>query len=300
MRYNTILIVGNGFDLNLDLKTSYTDFIRSKHIEEHLKSHSNSLIKHLCEQSKSRWIDIENELKGYSAYLCKPPVQYNKRSLTLNSDIMNEKERAVSKRNFRSEYNELCKVLKEYLEEKNQELSIDIQNSAAYKVLHKNCEKRCHILNFNYTDSIKKIIRSNFGYSSETKIDEVIQYVHGNLKEDIVFGIEDSGNVHPDHVFLYKSHNPQQNIHGLHTLFEDTRGIEFFGYSLGETDHSYFDDFFKDQSKNGCTHKDLTFYYYDEKAYDNLIVQLNTLTDHRLSKLKQYNSVNFIKVSDIK
>ena len=52
-----VLIIGNGFDLDLGLKTSYRDFIASKALE---KYRSNPVIQELIKRTHiERWIDIE-------------------------------------------------------------------------------------------------------------------------------------------------------------------------------------------------------------------------------------------------
>lgn len=292
MGYSTIFVVGNGFDLNLKLKTSYNEFINSELVKEYSNKHQNGLIKFLYEKNKLSWIDIERELKEYSEYLMT--------DRPFGTDTA-ETQFDRQKKEFRKDYNELCDILKKYLKEVTKEIPSEHTKSAAYKVLEeKVCKKGTYcILNFNYTDTIKKIINCDFNDGSRTHQNSHIQYVHGNLEEDIVFGIEDKASVDTSHVFLYKSHNQKQDISSLRRYLDESLNIIFFGYSLGETDHSYFDEFFKHYSTHGCHYKHITFYYKDDDAYDNLVVQLNTLTDSSLSKLKQYNSVKFIKVSEI-
>ena len=69
-----LLIIGNGFDLNLGLKTSYADFIGSSFFQE-LANGNNHLAFFLSEMFKFNskqnqlWIDIEHELKTYSQLL---------------------------------------------------------------------------------------------------------------------------------------------------------------------------------------------------------------------------------------
>ncbi|MCM1441733.1 MAG: bacteriophage abortive infection AbiH family protein, partial [Roseburia sp.] len=60
----TLVIIGNGFDLNLGLKTSYRHFVESEECRTLLSKGHNYLLKtilgkyHLC-----NWVDIEEELK---------------------------------------------------------------------------------------------------------------------------------------------------------------------------------------------------------------------------------------------
>ncbi len=63
-----LYIIGNGFDLDLGLKTSYSDFIGSDEFKELIKPASDcSFAKYLDEKRKEnyKWMDIENELKIY-------------------------------------------------------------------------------------------------------------------------------------------------------------------------------------------------------------------------------------------
>ena len=62
-----VLVLGNGFDLDLDLKTSYSDFY---HSEKCPKTIAAPLIQHLNSWSqysldKVRWYDLENEILNY-------------------------------------------------------------------------------------------------------------------------------------------------------------------------------------------------------------------------------------------
>ena len=62
-----VLVLGNGFDLNLGLKTSYKDFWESEFCPN---DYPAPLIKHLNERwdddlEAVRWYDLENELMNY-------------------------------------------------------------------------------------------------------------------------------------------------------------------------------------------------------------------------------------------
>ena len=75
---NIVLVLGNGYDLDLGLKTSYKDFWESSYCP---KSYPAPLIKHLNERwpdslDKVKWYDLENELleyfKGIKNYIDHP------------------------------------------------------------------------------------------------------------------------------------------------------------------------------------------------------------------------------------
>lgn len=61
-----ILIIGNGFDLNLGLKTGYKDFITSKYFKTLVKNR-NPIAEYFNEKNElNNWVDIEKELTEYS------------------------------------------------------------------------------------------------------------------------------------------------------------------------------------------------------------------------------------------
>ena len=65
-KYNTAIIIGNGFDINLGLPTGYEDFIVSPQFER-LINNDNQLAIHLNNSyALKNWIDIEKELALYS------------------------------------------------------------------------------------------------------------------------------------------------------------------------------------------------------------------------------------------
>ena len=281
--FNDILVVGNGFDLNLGLKTSYSDYLRSDEFKTLLED--NRLANYLERRSKtSKWVDIEKELFEYSTHLFYmtggkfKPNPGNKKLIECLKD----------------DYHGICFSLKKYLK-RAMKYQINPENKAAYDIISKvfSNSGNTYILTFNYTEIIENLQLFYF----HSKDNYFINNIHVCLSDDnIVFGIEDSVEVAKEHVFLYKSHNINQNINGLISVFENAKNITFFGYSLGETDHSYFDDFFKAQTMPDCKDKNFTFYYYGDNAYDDLIWQLKKLTNNRLSYLKQYNKLNFIDV----
>ena len=277
MSYKTVLVIGNGFDLNLGLKTSYYDFMKS---EEFSQIKGSFLVTHLKKKNgRNLWIDIENEMSDYSYRLYEhfTPVAHPKKDAQIQK--------------LKSEHIELCDALSQYLRKATAAEFTCLEESQALSIL---CEikkiKPAYILNFNYTDTIEKIKKIHL-------LDEIeINHIHGSLEKGIVFGVEDAAKLEKDHVFLYKSYNQFNNIQGLHSIFENADNFMFFGYSLGQTDHSYFDDFFKAQTLPNAKKKSFTFYHYGEDAYDDLIWQLKVLTGNRLSYLKNYNVLKFINI----
>lgn len=290
--YKTVLIVGNGFDLNLGRSTSYSDFMASDYFKNLISVDSNILALYLRSKqvSSGKWIDIEIELGNYARLLS-----------SLNADVLTRNMRKNKsfdevQKDFRIEYVSLCSALEKYLNEIEREegQNIDLDELASYKLLIEiaNEKRDYNVINFNYTSYIDQLI----GYAGEGRYapEYRIHKIHGSLGDNnIVFGVQDSFELPKEYSFLFKSHSKYQNVVGLPQILKNANKIIFFGYSLGETDYSYFEDFFKDQSKSGCDRKSIIFYHYGGEAYDDMLWSLRSLTNNRTSYLKQYNALQF-------
>lgn len=270
-----ILIVGNGFDLNQGLKTGYCDFIKSEDFVTLLSE--NSLAYHLKEKHELvNWIDIENELTDYSLKRVSPNEAHILKKEF--SDISNALMNYLKSINY-------CNIHKE---------------KESYKLIAKIIEEDFLIIDFNYTNTIKEILK-NLGIS-DNQITERLIKIHGSLDEgDIVFGIEDAARIREEFVFLFKAYSKQ--FKGISFDEQLTRAEELyvFGHSLGQTDHMYFDNFFTVSSMihNIDSGKKIYLYYYGDDGYHQLHKQLYKLTNKKLSGFKQVNDLEQIDVSKL-
>jgi len=269
-----VLIIGNGFDLNLGLKTSYKDFIGSEFFTRNLEDSNLPLFKHLEEVNKTNWIDIEKELESYS-------------------------KSEVETYAFLLEYKKLCEELKSYI--KSIELADVDQKSHAYRLLENIKGEQFFILNFNYTNSVEVILNS-LGVP-KYKIDESIIHVHGSVKQDdIIFGVDEGASINNEHSFLRKTSSSLYDGEQVREALNGFECLSIFGHSLGESDHMYF-ECFKNLSMGGHhrarkQRESLNLYYYDEMAKYQLLSQIYTLSGRKMGRLKDnLASFNEIDVS---
>lgn len=258
-----IIILGNGFDLNLGLKTGYCDFVRSEQFLK-LKNLGSGLANHLhAQHDLNNWIDIENELAKCSR---------------------NNLE------NLEQEYDDICSALMDYLE--GIEYPRDYwPTTRAYDLFEHYKDDEFVVIDFNYTPTTRLLLK-HFGKSDE-QIDQILIKIHGSVaKRDIIFGVEDSANIKRQHVFLKKSFSKNFNPRDFKKMLEDAESIAFFGHSLGVTDFMYFKDFFALATYNH-KRKDLILFHYGKQGYLDLFMQLDEMTNKRLSALKQSNTVTF-------
>jgi hypothetical protein len=252
------MIIGNGFDLNLGLRTGYADFIASIHFPA--ASDSTALAAHLQNQQKlNNWVDVETELSRYS-------MQNPDRSSLL------------------AEYKEICEGLTRHIASLQSD-KID-RESQAFRLLTQIAgSSEFTVVNFNYTDTVEKILLER-GVGPDTAKGRV-RYLHGSVKDqNIIFGVDDSAAIGDEHAFLYKSTNGNFSGRGLTELLLTATVIHFFGHSLGDPDHMYFRDFFTHLIHTPQSGKQLIFHHHGEDGLYSLHRQLQKLTNRNVAKLK--------------
>lgn len=260
--FDTVIVLGNGFDLNIGLQTTYKHFMVS---EQFYEIRDSGLARHLSSKESENWFDIEIELKRYA------------------SDFADE--------NFQQEFDSLRTKLIEYIQSIHYG-NLKMESHAVKLIMGLDRQKRIAIFDFNYTNSVRHLLLQ-MGYSNDN-IDKILFKVHGSASnKEVIFGIEDGFPIRPDHVFLRKSYEPYYSAIDVGTYLTTASDIYFFGHSLGETDHSYFKPFFVKLSNEGYMYssKSISLYYYGKDSYRNIFAQLDTLTNYQIGNLKMRNTV---------
>lgn len=267
-KFKSLLVIGNGFDLNLGLPTTYRNFVEScifkkmyvKRLQKKKtqKIQQPSLIDYLYgKKFYERWYDIEQALLEYVSR--RPDGGF----------VNNIKQ-------DREDYFCICKSLIEYLSSlfKSNNL-IDADNTPAAKILNRFLSRDSLIYSFNYTP-IDLIIRSlTFsGYSSnektsmhgEIKADSIIKgNIHGN---SIILGIETDNidSIAPGYSFMIKSNNPIYKSTMLASDLLASREVVFFGHSLNKMDFGYFDQYLRYLTTNKEKGRRLTIITKNEES----------------------------------
>lgn len=278
--YNTVYIVGNGLDICCGIKSSYAQFMES--LKDRI-SQLPLLIQYLYKTHKDKlWTDLECELGDIAnKKIHNPPQNLEMFSLISDPD------------RFKKEFLELQSLLREYLRNVSS-YSPDISNNIplALSLINSNISGGLYILNFNYTFTIENYLEK---YLKGYRVRYKINHIHGTLNDEIIIGVQDSRKLERNHTFLYKSrHINPNNVLELNNVLKSARTIVFFGYSLGESDYSYFEKLFKEQSKDNSREKKFVFYYYGEEGMDDLDYNLRYLTANRLIEFYGNNEVDRI------
>lgn len=289
---NSILILGNGFDLDLGLPTSYKDFANSPFwpfnepldkfdaLSGNLPESIHDLM-HYDSKSKT-WFDIEASLGRYAT------LNYSYNPL---SDISNHEEDFQRANVDQAHYNKLVESLSQYLIS-IQENSIN-ENSTAAKVLKAICESSWFsgIFSFNYTNL--KIFSNKLGITS----DFWYTHMHGNLSNGIILGIENYMDFFPGYRYMCKEYNPNYASRFLTHRLQQAHEVVFFGHSLSEIDYHYFKQFFAKQSDPNLSQdeaKVIVIFTYDNESRMNILDRLRIMNDKHLDHLFGKNFLHII------
>lgn len=251
---NVVLILGNGFDVDLGLKSKYSDFIFGNkwnqlydYVDEKYKDKMKmfSLLTHIhnAGHTPSLWFDVEYEIYKY-----------------INKYTFKEKDQLdLLGRTAQSEFIRLREALYYHLLGATREFVLD-KNKWSYILLKALIESqnKLDVYNFNYTNSC--------ALCQLPQID--IKYIHGSLDDnDIVLGCERIGHeyIPLQFSFFLKSNminRPNNIIEKLYNANE----VIFFGHSLNKFDFHYFKEFFEYICYPIDHELHLTFITKDEKS----------------------------------
>lgn len=277
-KYDHLLVIGNGFDLNLGLPTTYRNFVEScifkkmyvkRMQEKRAKGNTRpSLIDYLYgKKFYERWYDIEQALLEY---VSKRP----------DGSFVNNVEED------KKDYELVCESLIEYLKSlfktgNDLKQSKMMEGTPAGQLLKSISHYRNIIYSFNYTP-IHLIINAVYGNSALDPI-----RIHGEIKEEtlfkgnvkdnaIILGIEtnDMNAIAPGYSFLIKSNNPVYKSSSIASDLQETRNVIFFGLSLNYMDFGYFDEYFKALTTNKEAKRSLTIITKDDTSRREILDNL--------------------------
>lgn len=276
---DTVFVIGNGFDIDLGLKSRYSDFAASEvwPFEMAAYSHSSPLAQYLdYHKNVDKWLDLERLLGEYVV------------------GAFAKGGRSFAKDN--ADFLLLKKSLTKYLTEITCMPDIN-HESAAAKLLSRislKGEGLSAFYSFNYTEPMSFMpwctVKAN--------------HIHGELsKDNIILGfgdnVEDVGEYNRLRKSFGQDYKPPRIIEDLMSC---NKAI-FFGLSMGDVDYAYFDYFFEAISKpenlsSGLLGKEIIFFTNNDSSRDEILRNLFIKTKQRLSNLRTLNSLRIITTSD--
>lgn len=277
-----LLILGNGFDLDLGRHTKYSDYAQSKFWPEAIDC---SLFRYLTTKSQiERWFDLEGELANY---IDKLSCTYSTKFSVIQS---------LAKEDY-SAFMAIVQGMINFLA-MEQKREVD-KKSIAASVFRLACidpafEK---IYSFNYTDLNQ--LTETLGLYDKPQI----EYVHGCLSDNsAILGVNDmQDTIHGCYDYMRKSFNPNYSSHPVSYDLKEADEVIFFGHSLGTNDYHYFQSFFKHQCNEELSIKEkktITIFTYDYSSRLEIMRMLHEMNDGKTSLLFQQNDLNIFCVKE--
>lgn len=257
------LVIGNGFDLDLGLKTKYSDFAdkRNPEWEEWLRKYSSdnrdyysdvtedqSLLHQMyVNRNKENWFDIEEEIHKY--------VNSHKYPSTILIGLV------------RKQFEELKESFTAYL--KRVALPTNVNNDSLARDLFVKVYAATHcVFTFNYTDCYQ-LCQCQRHSSRE------IMFVHGSIvANDIILGCREFAEKKKVYKlgFLYKPFIESGIVTTISQNLIEAKDVLIFGHSLNQMDMCFFTDYFKHIEQNLSSGKHLTIVCKDN-ASEAMIMQ---------------------------
>lgn len=292
-----VVVVGNGFDRDLGLKSDYKSFQESSIFNNYCNQQEIddllgyvSTFKHSSLDDKEEMLrfipcqNIFNVLKikskldnWYDIERFLALIAYNRGHIQGYVDQYTQflDFVSISEKSF----GQLHNALLEYLNSLPYE-SINLHSVAArlFKVLNE-FSTVVQVKSFNYTDW-------NDMFDGVNKLK--VEHIHGSLKDkSIIIGIQDDLDIAPDCNYMIKTFSEHFRSHNLISDLEDADEVIFFGHSLGETDYHYFKDFFLKQTDINKANRNLhvSIFTRDHNSRINILQQIRTMNNKKTDYL---------------
>lgn len=329
-----VLILGNGFDLDLGLETSYKNFWESEFCP---KDYPAPLIHHLNERwpknlNGVKWYDLENELSAYYHKAYSLGIKNDIVSLQERSFLLNLPEERFIRGHYKQNESVIASLIQKGLIIADSSFGVyctvphlkDLQEyhiQRDRKALQLIKERLCEYLRIAQQKepkqgSIAGKVLSAVGFDHHngdfvniytfnyTQIhsngwsfpSDHIHYIHGNCQSGkIIVGTGDSLDINEGYDFLQKSFDTNFAPPALVKDLAEADHVIIFGHSIGENDRQYFKAFFKHQTDySQAKRKDITIFTRDESSEIEIKRALQRMTDGELSTLFGLNDFRII------
>ncbi|MBQ3197208.1 MAG: bacteriophage abortive infection AbiH family protein [Alistipes sp.] len=317
---NILYLIGNGFDLNLGLKTSYKDFLNYyKALKmDHQKDSILRFISYIEDKKllgDPNWSDIEIQMGQYTETFMTPD------SVDVAKDFHDDLVFALSEyiktqcdiiQYTQDVEKDMCKYLS--FPEMNEKLLPSEQRdfkSSFRKRWEGITRWNLNIITFNYTNTLETIIKPKIGkelgtYFPATNKGNIflntIEHIHGFVDDRLILGLDNVSQI--ANVDLRKTSamnwylksrsntlTGQEHDNRCRNLITEAHLICLFGFSIGDTDKQWWANIVNRlKSDNHCR---LIIYVYDPNA------KFNNLQYARLDEYRQKQKDFFLKQSGV-
>ena len=259
---NILHLIGNGFDVNLDMKTSYADFY--KHYVA-LPSASEVISKLKVDiaryRESNKWSDLEKGLGLYTTEL-KTVDEVYQIYFDINDELkaylIHQMEKAsLSELKYAEKLKHDLSMPYFYFPLRNQRVLVNYMNPGALS------NDTVNIITYNYTDTIEKVLNvktknislelSKKNQQGYQRVLQSINHIHGTIYDtELILGVNDVSQIanesfRSNEQVLDMLVKPTTTVNRgdltddhCTRLIQESDMICLFGLSLGETDNKWW------------------------------------------------------------
>ena len=261
-----LFMIGNGFDLNLGMKTEYSDYYEYyKAINSQSKT-INKLKEDISNNMKN-WSDLELKLGKYTENI-KSVEEFDEVFEDIGDKLAGYLQQEENSFDFSKVDRE--KLLKCLANPEHLLLKADRDKINVIRNSWKSAQWNVNIITFNYTQSIEKSLGEKYrkikiGTHHNTNIVlEGVEHIHGYANNRMVMGVNDVSQIrnksfHKNRDIIEALVKPMCNQAQKHTIdglckqqINSANLICIFGSSIGETDNMWW-ELIGNQLKRDCS-----------------------------------------------
>lgn len=282
----TLVVLGNGFDLAMGMKSSYRDFYDNKNFWpfEQKTSSTNVRIRRrtgldtfLHDKMQENWYNLENLL-----------AEYAKSIKSVSKEQVEHDEKC---------FEELKESLYDFIYYAQLNKAPSLANNKARRFIEAIFQYRSpKIYTFNYTAF--DYFAALFGFENKQAIP-----VHGSIDDkNIVIGIDNDLDIPREYYFLKKMAEPSYKPSGLILDLMRAEEVLIFGHSLAQNDFNFFEPFFKIHSKESFLNTGkrckIRIFTADTKSKINVLANIAEMNDNRINLLFAQTDLRFVRTAD--
>lgn len=286
-----LLLIGNGFDLDIDYKTKYSDFAQIYKQYWPFNNATKGLGGYLQQRAKTdEWLDLESALLDYASADNGAAKKTSDGLYPIDSDMCDFEDLVLALRNY------IVRITDQY--------SVNNKSLAA-KVLRAILDGTGYkVYSFNYTN-LKRVAYALFVKDSmydKGKYELDYVPVHGCIdNNDIILGVNPDAKVIPGYEFFLKKNQSKYHPNDLQQDLEQAQEITIYGLSMGKIDYPYFRNMFGSLCKGVMPitrKKHITLFTKDESSRMIILQQLSELTNTDLFNLQNNCYFEIIRANE--
>lgn len=264
---NITFLIGNGFDLNLGLATTYSDFVKY-YKETDAKTEVLKKFRQDISDNQPRWSTAEIEMGRYTGTF---KTGQGEAFSECHTDFCNHLAAYLKQQQDRIDYDYVAKQIELAFENINalakpfptEERNVIDEIYSRYK----SEDTIFNFINFNYTDTLDKCIaqikknqavlgQHRYGQRTHNHRIGITQHVHGTIDSQMVFGVNDESQIAKPDIFecdygdIYEAslikkkanENYRENTDSkVYNIVKGSHMIYIYGMSIGETDSLWWE-----------------------------------------------------------